>query len=92
MKILAIETSCDDTGIAILESNKKIKILSDFLSSQNDIHAAYGGIHPSLAKREHTKNIFPLFWSFFKKAKLLKKGKTEIRKETDEILERYPEL
>ncbi|HOI60241.1 MAG TPA: tRNA (adenosine(37)-N6)-threonylcarbamoyltransferase complex transferase subunit TsaD [Candidatus Pacearchaeota archaeon] len=92
MKILAIETSCDDTGIAILESNKKIKILSDFLSSQNDIHAAYGGIHPSLAKREHTKNIFPLFLSSLKKAKLLKKGKTEIRKETDEILERYPEL
>ena len=92
MKILAIETSCDDTGIAILENNKKIKILSDFLSSQNDIHASYGGIHPSLAKREHAKNVFPLFLASLKKTKLLKKGKTEFKKETDEILERYPEL
>ena len=92
MKILAIETSCDDTGIAILESNNKIKILSNFLSSQNDIHKEYGGIHPSLAKREHTKNIFPVFLSSLKKAKLLKKGKTQIFKETDKILERYPEL
>ena len=62
MKILAIETSCDDTGIAILENNNKIKILSNFLSSQNNIHKEYGGIHPSLAKREHTKNIFPVFY------------------------------
>lgn len=92
MKILAIETSCDDTGIAILENNKKIKVLSNLLSSQNDIHAGYGGIHPSVAKREHTKNIFPLFLASLKRTRLLKKGRTEIKKETNEILERYPEL
>jgi len=92
MKILSIETSCDDTGIAILEQNKKIKVLADYLSSQNDIHSSYGGIHPSIAKREHTKNIFPVFMSSLKKAHLLKKGKTEINPETDIILERYPEL
>ncbi|MDD4358722.1 MAG: tRNA (adenosine(37)-N6)-threonylcarbamoyltransferase complex transferase subunit TsaD, partial [Candidatus Pacebacteria bacterium] len=90
--ILAIETSCDDTGAAILKKDKKIKVLSNVLSSQNSIHAEYGGIHPSLAKREHTKNMFPVFLSSLKKAKLLKKGKTEIKKETDDILERYPEL
>ena len=92
MKILAIETSCDDTGISILEKNKKIEVLSDFLSSQNNIHAEYGGIHPSLAKREHTKNIFRVFLSSLKKAKLLKKGKIEINPQTNVVLERYPEL
>ncbi|MDD3919439.1 MAG: tRNA (adenosine(37)-N6)-threonylcarbamoyltransferase complex transferase subunit TsaD, partial [Candidatus Pacebacteria bacterium] len=92
MKILAIETSCDDTGVAVLEKKKKIKVLSDFLSCQNDIHSEYGGVNPSIAKREHAKNIFPVFFSSLKKAKLLKKGKTEINPEIDNILERYPEL
>ena len=92
MKILAIETSCDDTGIAILEERNKIRILSDFLSCQNDIHQEYGGINPSIAKREHAKNIFPVFMASLKKAKLLKKGKTTINPETEIILERYPEL
>ena len=92
MKIIAIETSCDDTGIAILKQDKKIKVLADFLSSQNDIHATYGGIHPSIAKREHAKNIFSVFFSALKKAHLLKKGTTKIHPETEIILERYPEL
>ncbi|MDD2796686.1 MAG: tRNA (adenosine(37)-N6)-threonylcarbamoyltransferase complex transferase subunit TsaD [Candidatus Pacebacteria bacterium] len=92
MNILAIETSCDDTGIAILKKNKNIKVLADFLSSQDNIHKEYGGIHPSIAKREHAKNIFPLFLMALKKAKLLKKGKTKVKKETYKILERYPEL
>ncbi|MDD3084968.1 MAG: tRNA (adenosine(37)-N6)-threonylcarbamoyltransferase complex transferase subunit TsaD [Candidatus ainarchaeum sp.] len=92
MKILAIETSCDDTGIAILEKKEKIKILSNFLSCQNDIHAEYGGVNPSIAKREHAKNIFPIFFNSLKKARLLKKGKTEINPEINIILERYPEL
>ena len=92
MKILAIETSCDDTGIAIIEKKEKIKVLANFLSSQNHIHKEYGGIHPSIAKREHQKNIFPLFKASLKKAKLLHKGKTKIKKNTAEILKRYPQL
>ncbi len=60
MKILAIETSCDDTCIAILKSEingKNFEILSNIVSSQVKIHAKYGGVFPSLAKREHQKNL-----------------------------------
>jgi N6-L-threonylcarbamoyladenine synthase len=69
MKILAIETSCDETGIAILETsgilgapttNREIKVLADLIISQIDIHKEYGGVFPSLARREHAKNILPL--------------------------------
>jgi len=61
MTILAIETSCDDTCVAILEAkgnkNSRFKILSNIVSSQVKIHAKYGGVYPSLAKREHQKNL-----------------------------------
>ena len=62
MKILGIETSCDDTAMAVLEAkNKKITILSNVISSQVKLHAKYGGVVPSLAAREHTKNIGHVF-------------------------------
>ncbi len=62
MKILAIETSCDETAAAVLEiSGKreapKIKILSNIVASQVKIHAPWGGVVPNLAKREHQKNL-----------------------------------
>ena len=58
MNILAIETSCDDTAIALIEvKNKKFKILSNIVSSQIEIHKKWGGVYPSLAKREHIKNL-----------------------------------
>ena len=58
MKILAIETSCDDTCIAILEIKKeKLEILSNVVSSQVKLHAKYGGVYPTLAKREHQRNL-----------------------------------
>ncbi len=58
MIILAIETSCDDTCIAIAEiRNSKFEIRSNIVSSQVKIHAKYGGVFPSLAKREHQKNL-----------------------------------
>jgi len=57
-RILGIETSCDDTGIAVLEvKNKKLNILSNVIASQIDVHQEYGGVYPSLAKREHEKNL-----------------------------------
>ena len=69
MRILAIETSCDDTCCAILEiKNKKIKILSDVVSSQVKIHRQYGGVYPFLAKREHIKNLPFVFKKSMKKA------------------------
>ena len=62
MKILAIETSCDDTAITILEAkggvqNVSFKILANNSDSQIKIHAPYGGVFPVLAKREHLKNL-----------------------------------
>ena len=73
MKILAIETSCDDTGIAILEveSSKviKLKVLSNIVSSQQ-IHQNYGGVFPMMAKREHQTNLAPVLGRALKLAKL----------------------
>lgn len=54
MKILAIETSCDETAIAILHN---FKILSNIVLSQIKTHAPFGGVVPNLAKREHQKNL-----------------------------------
>jgi len=58
LKILGIDTSCDDTCIALLEiKNSKLEILSNIVSSQVKLHAKYGGVYPSLAIREHKKNL-----------------------------------
>jgi N6-L-threonylcarbamoyladenine synthase len=70
MKILAIETSCDDTGIAILESGeKKHQVLANVVSSQIKTHAPFGGVVPNLAAREHLKNILPCLKQVFFEAK-----------------------
>lgn len=75
MRILGIETSCDETSIAILEiKNSKVKVLNNNVSSQIKIHAPYGGVVPGLAAREHEKNLKPVF------EKALKKSKTDITK------------
>jgi len=75
MKILAIETSCDETAISIIEAKggfkkPQFKILSDTIISQINIHKEYGGVFPALAKREHVKNLLPILEITLKKAKL----------------------
>ena len=87
MIILAIETSCDDTGIAILEitvgKTPDFKVLSNVVSSQTKIHEKYGGVFPAMAKREHQKNLVPVLASALKQAKLLNpKPKTLNPKQT----------
>lgn len=62
MKLLSIETSCDETAISIVEAkgginNASFKILANNVSSQIELHAPYGGVYPALAKREHLKNL-----------------------------------
>lgn len=58
MIILGIDTSCDDTCIALLRiKTGKLEILSNVVSSQAKLHAKYGGVYPFLAKREHQKNL-----------------------------------
>ncbi len=61
MKVLAIETSCDDTAIAVAECprGKDFKLLSNVVSSQIEIHKKFGGVYPALARREHQKNLVP---------------------------------
>jgi N6-L-threonylcarbamoyladenine synthase len=102
MKILAVETSCDDTGIAIIE--KKIKgqpkLLANLVSSQIKVHAPWGGVVPMLAKREHQKNIVPLLKQALKESRLLKTNKPKIGiqnsiakiKSLEKILERENDL
>ena len=97
MKILAIETSCDDTGIAIIEDNKanQPKILANLVSSQIKVHAPWGGVVPMLAKREHQRNLAPLLKEALKKSKLLtinNKQLTINNKNLKYILHREPEL
>ena len=58
MLILAIESSCDDTAAAVLESENRV--LSSIISSQNEIHARFGGIVPELASRRHIEMIRPV--------------------------------
>ena len=74
MKILAIETSCDDTGIAILEANggknPDFRVLSNIVASQIEVHKQYGGVYPMMAKREHKKNLQPTLEAALKQAKI----------------------
>jgi N6-L-threonylcarbamoyladenine synthase len=58
MKILGIETSCDETGIAIYDTDKGL--IADQLYSQIELHAQYGGVFPEIASRDHIKKTVPL--------------------------------
>ncbi|MCX6795474.1 MAG: tRNA (adenosine(37)-N6)-threonylcarbamoyltransferase complex transferase subunit TsaD [Candidatus Falkowbacteria bacterium] len=71
MRILAIESSCDETAASVLSANKnqKPKILSNVISSQIAIHAQYGGVIPEIAAREHVLNIIPVIAAALANAK-----------------------
>jgi N6-L-threonylcarbamoyladenine synthase len=58
MLILGIETSCDETGLALLDS--EAGVLAQQVHSQVDMHAAYGGVVPELASRDHIRRVLPL--------------------------------
>jgi len=58
MKILGIETSCDETAAAVVEDGSRIA--SDVVASQVDIHARYGGVVPEVASRQHLLTIIPV--------------------------------
>lgn len=91
MKIIGIDTSCDETGIAILEEKKeRVNILSNIISSQVKIHQKYGGVYPTLAKREHQRNLVIVLQRALKKANLLKKRekKKVLSKEEEEKLKK----
>ncbi|SDK51391.1 tRNA (adenosine(37)-N6)-threonylcarbamoyltransferase complex transferase subunit TsaD [Microbulbifer yueqingensis] len=58
MRILGIETSCDETGVALYDSERGL--LEHALFSQVDLHADYGGVVPELASRDHVRKLLPL--------------------------------
>ncbi len=61
MIILGIETSCDETAVALLEHDgEKPRLLADLVASQVDLHARFGGVVPELASREHVRTLPPL--------------------------------
>jgi N6-L-threonylcarbamoyladenine synthase len=80
MKILGIETSCDETGVCIIEAEKdktlqaggQVTVLGNQLYSQVSKHQEFGGVFPMLAKREHAKNLVPLLEACLDEAGLLK--------------------
>lgn len=102
MRILAIETSCDETAIAIVETegtppSVAFRVLADNTLTQIDIHKAYGGVFPMLAKREHARTLVPLLVKTLTDAGMLRKTsrhviESPLRKEFEDILEREPEL
>ena len=80
MKLLSIETSCDDTAISIMEvkgspTSASFKVLANNSNSQIQVHIPYGGVYPVLAKREHTKNLPIVLEASLLQAKLHKNKK-----------------
>lgn len=101
MRILAIETSCDETAIAIVEAegseqNARFRILGNALLSQIEAHREYGGVFPSLAKREHAKNLIPVLDAALEEAELLREDTQALdeatRNTVAELLAREPGL
>ena len=68
MIVLGIESSCDETGMALYDS--EVGLLGHVLSSQTKIHNKYGGVVPELASRDHVKKLVPLLDSLLAKQKL----------------------
>ena len=58
MKILAFESTCDETAVAVVEDGRRV--LSDAILSQADMHALYGGVVPEIASRKHVEAIAAL--------------------------------
>ena len=102
MKVLGIETSCDETAVCLIRAEGSFgadfsfEILGNALQSQAALHAEFGGVFPNLAKREHAKNLVPML-----EEALLEAGELHMTKEPvsgaallplKEILTREPEL
>ncbi len=112
MIILGIETSCDETGVCLIEarstdstsspqasSGQVLTVLGNQLYSQVAKHQEFGGVFPMLAKREHAKNLVPLFEKCLEEAGLWKTKaepvglpKAGLLSTVEKILEREPEL
>ena len=71
MRILGIETSCDETGVAIYDEEKGL--IANQLHTQIALHADYGGVVPELASRDHIRKLAPLLQAALQEANLTAK-------------------
>jgi N6-L-threonylcarbamoyladenine synthase len=102
MRILGIETSADETGVAIIEASGTgendfhYKVLGNALLSQADLHMRYGGIFPNLAKREHGRNLTPVLMECLRLSDELHEGNHDADenkiKELEVLLSREHEM
>ena len=102
MILLSIETSCDETAIAVVKrvrgKNVRFEVLSHKILSQIDLHAQYGGVFPALAKREHAKALTQLVAECLEEAGLLVERSNTFhigsvhRKKLETLLEREGEM
>lgn len=81
MRILSIETSCDETAVSIIEatgdqSSPAFTVLGNALYSQIELHKEFGGVFPAMARREHSRTLVPLFITALKEAGLYKERET----------------
>jgi N6-L-threonylcarbamoyladenine synthase len=70
MLILGLETSCDETGVALYDTNRGL--VAEALHSQVDLHAVYGGVVPEIASRDHLRRLLPLIQQVLKEANVEK--------------------
>ncbi len=71
MITLGIETSCDETALALIETRGgKYRVIESLIHSQAELHSVYGGVFPTLAKREHSKNLVPLLKKLLEKSEI----------------------
>ena len=68
MKVLGIETSCDETAAAVVTEHGDV--LSDVVNSQVELHAPYGGVVPEVAARDHARTIVPVIREALSRANL----------------------
>lgn len=92
MKILSIETSCDETAVSIVEAKGGLKspvfsILGNALFSQIEMHKEYGGVYPMVAKREHAKKLPILLTEVLKQSKLFQESNISYESKWNEIEE-----
>lgn len=77
MKVLGLETSCDETGLAIYDSslnNNQGGVLAQVLYSQVELHTTYGGVVPELASRDHIRKLVPLLEELLAQANITKEN------------------
>lgn len=87
MRILSIETSCDETAISIVDvtgdfPTAQYEVVGNALFSQIDIHKEFGGVFPTVAKREHQRTLVPMLQQALNEAELLDEGSTFVETAT----------